>query len=537
MNETPKPFENAPEGQYLSGPVPRPAKAEREGASSDPVEPPSQRGARRRGGDNLLPEGSRFGGYLVGPCIGQGGMARIYRAEHEGLQRQVALKVLLDGLGKDPDGHERFLREARIAAAIKHPNVVNIFDVGVHRGAPYLVMELLEGVDLESLVESKGPLDEATIMDVIIPIVAGLAAVHDAGIIHRDLKPGNIFLARGRNDELEPRLLDFGISKSVGPDAMKLTSARGLLMGTPFYMSPEAARGVEMTSLSDQYALGVVLYECATGVNPFISSNTFAEVVRRVTSGDYPSVSAQNPRLSKRMVGIIERAMHLDPARRFSDMRAMGRELLMLAGQRTRITWGLSFSELAQVAHLARSTGQFSSDGSAMSIAESLRPRRKRYLVPLALIAVAAAGVVAWQKTRLVAAVAPAPSEQEGSVAALLPQPVIPVANAVPRVPQIEPPPPAVLDHAPENAPKAKPQPEAVVVEPSAAVTEPKRAGPEERRRRAPSDRTRQARTRPAPRAKAAVGAAEPEWVVSTEQQVAPNRGPDRGTNNAPILD
>jgi serine/threonine protein kinase len=287
-------------------------------------------------------EGSRIGGYLLRECIGQGGMARVYRAEHEGLQRQVAVKVLLEA--PNTDGHERFLREARIAAAIKHRNVVNIFDVGVDRGMPYLVMELLEGADLDTFMGGKNRLDEATTMDIIVPITSALSTVHDAGIVHRDLKPGNIFLARGTNDELEPRLLDFGISKSVA-DQMRLTTTHGPVMGTPFYMSPEAASGTEMTPLSDQYALGVVLYECVTGSNPFASSNNFAEIVHRITSADYEPASVKNPQLSKRMAAIIERAMQLDPARRFPDLRALGRELLLLAGQRTRVTWQLSFND------------------------------------------------------------------------------------------------------------------------------------------------------------------------------------------------
>ena len=206
-------------------------------------------------------EGTRIGGYLLQECIGQGGMARVYRAEHEGLQRQVAVKVLLEARG---EGHERFLREARIAAAIKHRNVVNIFDVGVDRGIPFLVMELLEGADLDSFMGGKNRLDEATTMEIIVPITSALSTVHDAGIVHRDLKPGNIFLARGGNDELEPRLLDFGISKSVG-DQLRLTSTHGPVLGTPFYMSPEAASGAEMTPLSDQYALGVVLAPATRG--------------------------------------------------------------------------------------------------------------------------------------------------------------------------------------------------------------------------------------------------------------------------------
>ena len=321
-------------------------------------------------------EGSRIGGYLLGECIGQGGMARVYRAEHEALQRQVALKVLLDSPIGSTDGHERFLREARIAAAIKHPNVVNIFDVGVDRGTPYLVMELLEGVDLDAFMAGKPRLDEATTMDIIVPIAGALAAVHEAGIVHRDLKPGNIFLARGQKEEIEPRLLDFGISKSQG-DQLKLTSAEGPVLGTPFYMSPEAAQGLEMTPQSDQYALGVVLYECVTGKNPFAPSNNFAEVVRRVCVGDYKPPLAQNPQLSRRMAAIIERAMQIDPARRFPDMRAMGRELLMLAGQRTRVTWGLSFNNLPNAGALAASTML----DEPLPLSVPRRPRRTRYVV------------------------------------------------------------------------------------------------------------------------------------------------------------
>jgi len=287
-------------------------------------------------------EGSQFGVYVVGPCIGEGGMARVYRAEHAGLKRQVALKVMTQYFARDSEGRERFLREARIAAAIKHPNVVNIFDVGVCQGIPYLVMELLEGEDLEKVLLSKGSLDEQTIIDLVVPVVAGLVAVHDAGIVHRDLKPGNIFLARGRNDEIEPKLLDFGISKASGKDHMRLTAANGSLMGTPFYMAPEAVQGAEMTPLSDQYALGVVLRECVTGKNPF-EGGSFAEVVKLITHAQYPALAEVNPRLSKRFVAIIDRAMSSDPGNRFSDMRAMGRQLLLLAGQRTRITWGLTF--------------------------------------------------------------------------------------------------------------------------------------------------------------------------------------------------
>jgi Protein kinase domain len=523
----------------------------------------------------MLAEGSRFGGYLVGPCIGEGGMARVYRAQHEGLQRQVALKVLLDGHGKDGEGHERFLREARMIAAIKHPNVVNIFDVGVHQGRPYLVMELLEGMDLEAYVASQGPLEEPMLMDVIIPVVAGLAAVHDAGIVHRDLKPGNIFLARGRNDEMEPKLLDFGISKSSGQDKMRLTNSKGLLMGTPFYMSPEASQGLEMTGLSDQYALGVVLYEAATGTNPFSGASTFGEVVRQVTTGDYPPVATRNPKLSKRMIAIIERAMHLDPSRRFPDMRAMGRELLGLAGQRTRITWGLSFSEISQ----AGGAEARAPLPAVLPRRESQRPpaaKKNRYLVPIALVALTAVGAIwlNWPKPEAHVIALNQPTEAEATTSRVLDLRGQPQATTVN---DPEPPSPPVVD-APstqpaavqdpivertargladpigevrgESAPEEAPAPP-VKVEERALVNRSNRAavaantpvrtkaGRGNGRRNVFVPRSSAPAFQPASLAAPANAPTEggPDWVISQRQNASGSRGADRGTNNAPILD
>jgi serine/threonine-protein kinase len=346
----------------------------------------------------VLAPGSQFGIYAVGACIGKGGMARIYRAEHSGLRRQVALKVLIDGFAKDPDGRERFVREARIAAAIKHPNVVNIFDVGVHDDVPYLVMELLEGSDLETLLESARPLEESMIIDIMVPVVAGLIAVHDAGIVHRDLKPGNIFLSRGRYNDLEPKLLDFGISKASGPDQLRLTAHR-TFMGTPFYVPPEGLSGGEMTPLSDQYSLGVVMYECATGVTPF-SAPTFLELSSLITAGEYVAPSEHNPELSARLARIIERAMSLKPEQRYKDLREMGRELLGLAGQRTRVTWGLSFGEMKPAP--TSNAGPHASGRSAPP------PMERRWRKPGALVLIGvmqllvlSAGLAAWISGRV----------------------------------------------------------------------------------------------------------------------------------------
>ncbi len=472
-----------------------------------------------------LAEGSRFGVYVVGACIGQGGMARVYRAQHEGLQRQVALKVLIDGVGHDGAAHERFVREARIAAAIKHPNVVNIFDVGVCDGIPYLVMELLEGVDLDAFVEARGKLDESTIIDMIVPIVAGLAAVHEAGIIHRDLKPGNIFLARGRNDELEPKLLDFGISKSTGPDQMKLTSARGMLIGTPFYMAPEAARGADVTAQSDQYALGVVLYECATGTNPFTGANNFGEVVSRVSTGSFEPIASRNPQISRKMISIIERAMHIDPEQRFPNMRAMGRELLMLAGQRTRITWGLNFSDLAgagqiSLAPLDASAVVRHSNGPGPSKRSKAAAAS---LVGLTLLATAwlastrrdqthELAVASMEQAPVAAAAAPAVENEPVAPAALKPEAALPIAQA-----------------SAESA-AAEAVNTASLADPLTTEAAPRKQRP----RRAPRiERV----ARPTLTATVSDTLLTPEWAVAPATEPASTRDTGRGTNNAPILD
>lgn len=306
----------------------------------------SPRSAGAAGASPRLTPGSTFGVYEVGPCIGEGGMARIYQAEHAGLGRKVALKVLIDDFARDSDGRKRFLREARLAAAVKHPNVVNIFDVGLYDDIPYLVMELLEGQDLEQLLGAKGRVDEGLLIDIMIPVLAGLSAVHDAGIVHRDLKPGNIFLAKGRHNDLEPKLLDFGISREERQERFKLTT-NPMILGTPLYMAPETLQRNEVTPRSDQYSVAVMMYECATGCTPYEGA-TFPELATLITTGQYVAPAAVNPELSKRLVRIIERAMSLQPTERFADVREMGRELLSLAGQRTRITWGLSFGDTGE---------------------------------------------------------------------------------------------------------------------------------------------------------------------------------------------
>lgn len=314
-------------------------------AFADAEAPSSPSSVSAANAAGIFAEGSRFGAYVVGPCIGHGATGRIYRAEHEAIPIELALKVFTDDVARSAVGRNRFLREARRAATIRHPSVVSIFDVGVQDGIPYLVMERMHGEDLDAMLRSRGALDEGTLVDLIVPIVAGLATLHDAGIVHGDLETANIFLAARTGREREPKLLDCGISRALGGDKLRRSSGtRGILRGSPLYLSPEAASGSETSVLSDQYSLGVVMYECAVGANPFIADSA-AESVRRIMQGEYPPLSTHEARPSEELVRIVERAMSLDPEQRYPDLKALGRDLLLLAGERTRMTWRLSFGE------------------------------------------------------------------------------------------------------------------------------------------------------------------------------------------------
>jgi serine/threonine protein kinase len=292
-----------------------------------------------------LAAGFQFGAYVIHGCIGQGGMARIYRAEHRALRKQFALKVMESALLQRPDGQHRFLREGQAAAAVKHPNVVDITDVGVWQGRPYLVMELLEGEDLEQYLTRKKPLAETDVARLMIPVIAGLATAHASGIIHRDLKPSNIFLARGADAEIVPKLLDFGISKltsaldNLDPSSTPL----GELMGSPMYMSPEAVRGArDLTPQSDQYSLGVILYECLTGRAPFYGDSLLG-VLEAVAHGKFESPRKYRPDLSASLEAAVLRAMSRDPQQRFANVKELGRALCEAADHRTRLLWTPSF--------------------------------------------------------------------------------------------------------------------------------------------------------------------------------------------------
>ena len=219
-----------------------------------------------------LNSGSRLGPYEIVAPLGAGGMGEVYRAGDPRLGRDVAIKVISETGVTDPDRLRRFEQEARAVAALSHPNILAIFDIGVG-DTPFLVTEVLEGETLRAILE-RGPLTVPRTTELSLQLVAGLSAAHARGIVHRDLKPDNVFILRakgGRPDFV--KIIDFGISKFQIPGTDIRMTQTGVVMGTPLYMSPEQVRGEATDARTDIYSAGVILYEALTGQKPFTAAN------------------------------------------------------------------------------------------------------------------------------------------------------------------------------------------------------------------------------------------------------------------------
>ncbi len=292
-----------------------------------------------------LPPSYRFGDHLIRACIGRGAMARVYSARSSVSGETVALKVLDRWVHEHPAGKERFLREAQVAAAVKHENVVNILDVGVWKKRRYIVMELLTGHDLDEHLERHQVLPVEEVIAIALPVISGMIAVHEAGVVHRDLKPSNIFLCQERGGETVPKVLDFGISKfsDVLDESVKSPTRTRDIIGTPTYMAPEALNGVrQLGPLADQYSLGAVLYECVVGRPPF-EGETLLQLLKEISLGKISLPRSVRPEVPVPLESAVLRAMHTTPAARFPTLRELGQALWPMADEETREKWSGQF--------------------------------------------------------------------------------------------------------------------------------------------------------------------------------------------------
>ncbi len=272
-------------------------------------------------------EVGRLGSYRVLSQIGHGGMAYVFLAEDLALQRRVALKVMKPDLDADLSGLPRFLREARIMAAVQHEHLVPVYQVSEENGVVYLAMELLRGETLESRLNRHGPLAVPVALRLAREMASGLAAIHDHKLIHRDIKPGNLWL-EAPTDRV--RILDFGLARFVNDDANMTQS--GAAVGTPAFMSPEQARGERLDARSDLFSLGCVMYCLCTGVQPFWGENTLATLTALAIDTPAP-IDELNPDIPPALADLVTRLLAKDVNDRPESAEVVLDELRALEGR------------------------------------------------------------------------------------------------------------------------------------------------------------------------------------------------------------
>jgi eukaryotic-like serine/threonine-protein kinase len=292
--------------------------------------------------DAKLKPGTRLGKYEIIRALSSGGMGTVYEAVHGDIGKRVACKVLSPAVAAVPGARTRFLREAQLTSKVRHPHIVDVTDMGSEGANTFLVMELLRGEDLAQRVTRMGPLSAGQLVDIMLPVCSAVVAAHQAGITHRDLKPQNIFLAEGPHG-VQPKVLDFGISKGDDGLATNALTGTGTTIGTPYYIAPEQILNSRAAGpASDQYAVGVILYECLTGVRPFDGDNLFV-VFQSIVAGTTVRPRDRRPDLAPAMEAVVLRAMHLDPRQRYESVQDLGRAMLPFASDRVRLLWQDAF--------------------------------------------------------------------------------------------------------------------------------------------------------------------------------------------------
>jgi serine/threonine protein kinase len=295
------------------------------------------------------------GKYRIERPLGAGAWAQVFLAEHVDLHSKVAIKILTNWESCSDKQLGRFLREARSAARLKTIHVCRVLDVGrTEEGAPFTVLEHLDGTDFQHVVEERGRLDPATAVEYVLQACEGLAEAHASGIVHRDLKPANMFLTAAPDGSPLVKILDFGISKEMTGQKIDIHLTRSTdLLGTPFYMSPEQLRdAAEVDARTDIWSMGVILWRMLSGVMPF-EGGSFAELCVSIMTGPPPSRGLEH--IPSGLVDTLYRCLEKDPARRFENVR-------QLAGA---LSHWLSGEESSRVSRISRVLARYGSAADA----------------------------------------------------------------------------------------------------------------------------------------------------------------------------
>ena len=282
-----------------------------------------------------LAAGTKLGRYEIRSQLGEGGMGEVYRARDEKLNRDVAIKVLPVALSQDADRLRRFEQEAQAAGTLNHPNILAVYDVGTHDGAPYVVSELLEGETLREKLECVA-IPQRRAVDYASQLARGLAAAHARGIVHRDLKPENIFITTDGH----LKILDFGLAKLIEPisagaqtdvPTRRVNTDPGTVMGTVGYMSPEQVRGRAVDHRSDIFSFGAVLYEMLSGKRAFRGEST-ADTITAILKEDPPELSTQGTQISAALDRVVRHCLEKNPEERFQSARDLAFGLDSVSG-------------------------------------------------------------------------------------------------------------------------------------------------------------------------------------------------------------
>jgi len=400
----------------------------------------------------VVEDGAILGGkFRIGRTLGKGGMAVVFEAMHQQLGTMVAVKVLRDDLAKNQEVADRFLREARAAAALRGDHICRVIDFGTHEdGTPYIVMELLEGRDLASVLREQDQIEVGLAASYMLHACAAVAELHSQGMVHRDLKPGNLFVVQKLDGSPSVKILDFGIAKVVLPVDFDLTSTANI-MGSPAYMSPEQLRSAKnVDARSDIWSLGIVLYELVTGDKPF-DGESITDLALAITT-EAPKPMPRN--VPTGFIEVVWKCLEKDVANRFQDVGQLAEALQPFAGTKQELATSVG-RVLASPKKLATATPKEKTTLGSASGVMLVRPSAKPLIWIGAVLAVAAISLV-------IALSIGGKDDAPAAPAAAAP----PVAKPTP-APTSPPPPPA-----PDAAVAASPPDAAEVAAPASDATE-----------------------------------------------------------------